>query len=287
MKDKEKIFIIKLGGSCFSDKTVPKSLHLDTIDILCKQLEELGIKAIIVHGGGSFGHPVAKKYAIQNGFDPSIKDQAMGFALTHHAMVELNYQIINRMLDNGIPAYPLQTSAIFIQDSNKVSSAYHEPVIKLLEKGFYPVLYGDSVLDLKRQFGIMSGDSIIVDLVNSLDVSIGAIIYLMDVDGLYTSNPKEKDEARLISHVILRNNTFYVESDGAEVKLEDFISASDSSIDVTGGIINKFHELKRVHKKDTIVYLINGRKQGTIIDVIEKGKQNCTKIVINPTEAME
>lgn len=39
-------------------------------------------------GGGSFGHPMARKYAVKEGYkSPS---QSLGFSKTHQAMVALN-----------------------------------------------------------------------------------------------------------------------------------------------------------------------------------------------------
>jgi isopentenyl phosphate kinase len=141
------ITFIKLGGSCFSDKKVPKSIFLDVIDSICEQLLSIDVPVVLIHGGGSFGHPVAKKYAIHEGRRDDVVDQAVGFCLTHDAMAELNRTIVGRLLEYGLPAYPMQTSALFMHRNGMVSSVNLAPVDALLDQGFLPVLYGDSVID--------------------------------------------------------------------------------------------------------------------------------------------
>ena len=60
------MMILKLGGSLLTDKRKERSLREEDLKRIGKEIAE-GAQAIkgglvIVHGGGSFGHPLASKY---------------------------------------------------------------------------------------------------------------------------------------------------------------------------------------------------------------------------------
>jgi isopentenyl phosphate kinase len=277
MKGKD-ITIIKLGGSCFSDKKVPRSLHAEVIDGICKQLEGASFPFIIVHGGGSYGHPVAKKYGIHLGRQEGFGDQSIGFCETHEAMAELNIAIVDKFLKHGIHACTVQTSAVFVYDGGVASVARLDAVDALLDQGFVPVLYGDSVIDTARGFGIMSGDAIVVELANKLKHHVNRIVYLMDVDGLFDKNPKQDPGAKLIPEVFIKGRELLVPREKGLARLEDTVQQGDAAIDVTGGIIGKIRELARLEDKEISAFLINGRDRTSLVGVIKGNTVPCTRI---------
>jgi isopentenyl phosphate kinase len=277
MKGKD-ITIIKLGGSCFSDKSVPRSLHADVIDSVCKQLEGASFPFIIVHGGGSYGHPVAKKYGIHLGRQAGVPDQDRGFCETHEAMAELNVAIVDIFLKHGLHTYPVQTSAVFVQDGGVASVARLDAVDALLDQGFVPVLYGDAVIDTSRGFGIMSGDAIVVELANRLKHHVNRIVYLMDVDGLYDKNPKQDPRAKLLPEVIIKGKELLIRRGQGLVNLEAAVQQEDAAIDVTGGIYGKIRELARLQDKKILASLINGRDRTSLSGLIQGKTVSCTRI---------
>ena len=63
--------ILKLGGSILCDKNIPFSIKWDNLERISMEIRNAidsynnnndKLDLIIIHGGGSFGHPVAKKY---------------------------------------------------------------------------------------------------------------------------------------------------------------------------------------------------------------------------------
>ena len=56
------MFIIKIGGSVITDKAKQNSFKKDVIDNLAKQISKSKKEIILVHGAGSYGHILAKKY---------------------------------------------------------------------------------------------------------------------------------------------------------------------------------------------------------------------------------
>jgi len=78
------MLIIKLGGSVITDKTKENTFKKDLMDKLAEKIKTADKELILIHGAGSFGHILAKKYDLNQGYKND--DQLHGFSLTH-AMV--------------------------------------------------------------------------------------------------------------------------------------------------------------------------------------------------------
>ena len=73
--------VIKLGGGLITDKTEPKAFDHAKMAAVAEVIAEqsrLGSSIVIVHGAGSFGHLLAKEWAIADGFrsDISLEQKA-------------------------------------------------------------------------------------------------------------------------------------------------------------------------------------------------------------------
>ena len=208
---------------------------------------------VIVHGGGSFGHPVAKKYGIADGFTSD--RQIPGFARTHQAMVDLNAIIVKAFLDAGIPAMSVSPSSFIATDDGRMLKVDFEIVGRLVVRGVLPVLFGDAVLDRKKGFTILSGDQLAVRLA----VSLGAtkLIFGVDVDGVYTSNPKLSLEARLIDRL-------------DPEKIDGFVKIGESlATDVTGGMLGKVSEARAAVGEGVEVQFVNATKPDVILKALK------------------
>jgi isopentenyl phosphate kinase len=242
--------VLKLGGSVITDKEKPLTPNLKAIERLAAEISRAKVSPLIlVHGGGSFGHPVAERYNIAGGYvDPS---QILGFSQTHLAMTLLNSWVMEALISHNIPA---------VEEL--------KPLKKMLKLGFVPVLYGDAVLDSEKGFAILSGDQ----LVSSLAIKLGArrIIMGADVDGLYTADPKADSSAQLISHLTLE------ELKSLKHKIE-----GSKATDVTGGMLGKIQEVKLAIEHDIETAIVNATKplrvykalkgEKVIGTIIEKG----------------
>jgi isopentenyl phosphate kinase len=208
---------------------------------------------VIIHGGGSFGHPVAKKFGIAGGFTSD--RQVPGFAKTHQAMMDLNTIIVKAFLDAGVPAMSVSPSSFIATDDGRMSKVDFEIVGKLIVQGVLPVLFGDAVLDRKKGFSILSGDQLAVRIAVSLGAS--KIIFGVDVDGVYTSNPKLSPEARLIERLELE-------------KIDGFVKIGESlSTDVTGGMLGKISEARTVVGAGVEVQFVNATKPDVILKALK------------------
>ena len=65
---KKEIILLKFGGSLITDKRSDEpKINSANINSIGKILTVENYDIIIVHGAGSFGHPIAKKFGILNG----------------------------------------------------------------------------------------------------------------------------------------------------------------------------------------------------------------------------
>jgi len=250
--------ILKLGGSVITIKARPYTADSDAIRRLAEEIRRANVKPlIIVHGGGSYGHPIAAKYRVKEGYkDPS---QAMGFSETHQAMVTLNKMVLDALIKEEVPAVTVQPSAFILTDKGRIRSMETEVILMLLKLGIIPVLYGDVVLDSTLGFTILSGDQ----LVSSLAINLGAdrIIMAIDVDGLYTADPKVDSSARLIPHLTpqeLRS----LQQKIAEVQVTD----------VTGGMLGKILELMPAVARGIKAIIVNASKHNNLYKAL-KGEE--------------
>ncbi|MHA1669573.1 MAG: type 2 isopentenyl-diphosphate Delta-isomerase [Promethearchaeota archaeon] len=274
MEEKNEIIILKLGGGLLTDKNKPFSIRNEILQRSIKEIIDSNKKLILVHGGGSFGHPIAKKYGISEGIDSSIKDQLYGLTKTHEAMVKFNSIIIDVFLDNSYPAISIQPSSMFTKYMNKISIRNIDIFDTLLDLGILPVLYGDILLDKEGNFSIISGDKIIFELCKSLHKTrVTKVIFALEKDGLFVQVRSNDDVLIKFAPVINSND------------LDSVILADlGDKIDVTGGIQGKFNIIKEISKLNIPIQLINGLKEKYLFKALTNQKIKCTLIKNNPKD---
>ena len=97
---------IKLGGGLISDKSSMKKFNPDAVERVVDtifSISELGVSIILVHGAGSFGHLLAKKWKIADGVKTEIsKSQREAVEEIRSDMRELNGLIIDKFEERGL-----------------------------------------------------------------------------------------------------------------------------------------------------------------------------------------
>lgn len=257
--------VLKLGGSVITVKEKTSTPDTRSIHRLSREIARAHCESmIIVHGGGSFGHFVASKYKIKEGYtaDP---EQLFGFSKTRQKMVALNNLVVDALIINNIPAVSVQSSACFLTEGGRVSYVSLKSIIGFLKLNLIPVLYGDAVLDTKLGFTILSGDQIASKLAIALNSE--RIILGVDVDGLYTSDPKIDPEAKLIEKISLQ---------GLKGMLTEIGGARTP--DVTGGMLGKMVEMIPAIERGIKVSIINAKKPGRIYKALKNKDVLGTKL---------
>ncbi len=263
-RTKGKLIVLKLGGSVITKKKRAMTPNLDSLHRLAREIAAAEVEhLIIVHGGGSFGHPLAKQYKIKEGYeDPS---QIKGFSRTHQAMLGLNRLVVDALIRHNIAAFSVSPSSFIITKAGRIQIFYDITIAKLLDTGFVPVLFGDAVLDSNIGFTILSGDQLVAALATRFKAS--KIIFGVDVDGLYTADPKTEDSAHLISHTTLQGLKSAMHNMG-EAKVTD----------VTGGMLGKISELMPAIDAEIPTIIINAAKEGNIYKALKEKRVVCTLI---------
>jgi isopentenyl phosphate kinase len=231
----------KKRNFCASKRTIANVME----EIRSSQVESM----VVVHGGGSFGHPLAKKYRLSDGY---VNDsQLIGFAETRQAMMKLNKIILDSAMNRQLRCVSVQPSA-FIRTRNKRIEEIDLGIVRnILDLCMIPLMFGDVVLDQELKFCILSGDQLTSRLAMELEAK--RMILATNVDGVFDSNPKNP-EAKLMKRMTIQDVKNLVEI-GAE---------SDQGVDVTGEMIGKMREILPVVEKGIQVIVLNGRMRGRI-----------------------
>jgi isopentenyl phosphate kinase len=261
MKD---LTIIKIGGSVITDKTseTPKA-NMEAIERISSEISSVYLERkmpmIIVHGVGSYGHPIVKR----TGLDKGMKEiyHYKNLLEIQRQLDKLNFMVTNSLIDNEIPAFSIQPSSSTIMNNRSLKSMDLTLVESLLVDSFVPVLYGIPAYDETQRCSILSGDDIISYMATNLKAE--KILSATNVDGVFTSDPRKNANARIIGEIN--------ESNIGEVR--SCLSGSTST-DVTGGMLKKVTELLNVgiesqiinaNVPGNIVRALRGERIGTII----------------------
>ena len=117
-----KTTILKIGGSVITDKDGDLAARTEVINRLAEETQRANLKnLIIVHGGGSFGHPTAQKYGIKDGLKE--ETQKLGFAETHHVMTVLNGLVMDALVWHNIPAVSVTPSSCVVTENTNIPKA--------------------------------------------------------------------------------------------------------------------------------------------------------------------
>jgi isopentenyl phosphate kinase len=251
--------VLKLGGSVITNKEKTLIPSLPAIERLTKEISRANVSPLVlVHGGGSFGHPLAKRYAIKEGYKHNVS-QVLGFCETHQAMVTLNKLLVGALIQHNIPAVGMSPSSCVVTKSGRIHIIFEEPLIKLLQIGFVPVLHGDAVIDSDLGFTILSGDQLTTHLAMHLNAT--RIIMGIDVDGLFTSDPKVDSSARLVNRITLEELKRMLER------------IKESKVtDVTGGMLGKIAELMPAVERGIPSFIVNAAKPKNVYKVLKGEK---------------
>src|SRR5439155_26498581 len=129
---------VKLGGSVITDKTGQEAPDLATIRRLAGELRDAlaaapGLRLILGHGSGSFGHTYAARYGIHHGIAPG--GDWLGFALTAAAALRLNRIVVDELLAAGVPALSLQPSATLVSNQGLLTDWDTGAITRALDRG--------------------------------------------------------------------------------------------------------------------------------------------------------
>ncbi|UWG48268.1 Isopentenyl phosphate kinase, enzyme of modifiedmevalonate pathway [Halanaeroarchaeum sp. HSR-CO] len=212
--------ILKLGGSVVTKKDNRETVDDEALSRATSAIADAGVDdLVVVHGGGSFGHPNAADRDVSS--DSGTHDTASIRAI-HRAMGRLVRRVTDDLGAAAVPAVPVRPFSAGYRTGEGDVELYTDSVETMLEEGFVPVLHGDVFPTEKRGATIVSGDELVVALAKDLDA---------ERVGLCSTVPGVLDDD---GDVVPRIEQY---SDVAAV-----LGGSDST-DVTGGMAAKVRAL--------------------------------------------
>ncbi len=251
---------LKLGGSLITDKRRPETARLDVIDRVAAEIaaarEQIpGLRLIIGHGSGSFGHVAGKRYQTRTG----VRSEAdwYGFAVVADAAARLNRIVTAALLAADIPAWTIQPSVPVRCTDGVVSAGPESTVSAALSNGLVPVVHGDVALDSIRGGTIASTEEIFDWLAHSVPAS--RLILLGEVDGIYSADPAVDPNATRIRHIT-----------PATVDALQAGLGGSHGVDVTGGMATKVAQSIGMVKRHPGIEIIvcSGLKPGNVIRIL-------------------
>jgi isopentenyl phosphate kinase len=212
--------LLKLGGSVITDKDRNETIDREGLEVAAAAIgDHDGANLVVVHGGGSFGHPVAE----QAGVSPEAgTTDAAAIREIHAAMGRLNDVVLEGLAREGVPAVPIRPFSAGLRNRDGDVHVRAEAIQAALGEGFVPVLHGDVLTSMGQGATILSGDELIVTLAEALGArSVG----------LCTTVPG-----------VLDGEGSVVESIDSFEAVADVLGGS-ASTDVTGGMAGKVRAL--------------------------------------------
>ncbi len=222
---------------------------------IAKAYFEESFKLIIVHGAGSYGHPIVKRTGIDEGI--SRPDQVFSFAQTQLLQNKLNSEVCEILQYYKLPVIPIQPSASAIMENKRLISINDDLIKSLVELSLIPVLFGVPAFDKAQKCSILSGDQITVYLAKSMKPQ--KIIFTTNVDGIITKNQD-------IIEKISRNNFDSIKENFYKAKYDD----------VTGSMAGKIGELLTLTGIKS--YIINGNTKNIVYNILKGNKVRGTII---------
>ena len=215
-------------------------------------MQKPGIKIVIGHGSGSFGHSAAAEMNSSSRGE-SQKDWS-GFHKVWWAAHQLNHIVANELINVGLPAISLPASAALISNERKIQNWMIEPILLSLKNDLIPVVFGDVVFDQKDGFVIHSTERLFSHLARQCHPD--RILLVGKEKGVYSDYPANQ---RLIPDI----------SPQSYESVSNALAASFST-DVTGGMATKVKSMLELVQLEItlLIDIFSGEEDNNLFRVI-------------------
>lgn len=227
MNQNQPTIFLKLGGSLITDKTGVEAVRADVLQRVAQEIQEAqsdnpGLRLVLGHGSGSFGHVVGAKYGTRNGVQTP--EEWRGFTEVSASALRLNRIVTEAMLAVGLSAISLQPCASVVCRDGQITDINTAPILAALNAGLLPVIHGDVAFDTMRGGTIVSTEEVMMALADEIRPSW--LLLAGETKGVY-------DLSGDIIPAISRSNIADVEA----------ALGGSRGTDVTGGMATKVHSM--------------------------------------------
>jgi|EP00945_MAST-04E_sp_MAST-4E-sp1_P003507 isopentenyl phosphate kinase len=261
------VVVIKLGGGLITQKDsfcTPIVGRIYALARAVKKCIESGVRVVIVHGAGSFGHLRSRRWRLNEGHLPGVVfppesdclSQAQAVSLVRQEMLTLNRIVCDALKDVGVVVRSHPPHQWVVGTGLAFQGDVRGRFLQSGTAGEVDVTFGDvvNVKDSKRRFSILSGDDLVVRLSLELPNVKRLVFAIGGVDGLLRVPPSNGGSVKDLIKV-------YTPSMAVEME-------HHSAIDVTGGIGLKVHRGVHVSSASSgtvDVYIVNGEISSRVV----------------------
>ncbi|MFP4001738.1 MAG: isopentenyl phosphate kinase [Thermoplasmata archaeon] len=239
------MILIKLGGSVLTDKRKKYSFKTRIAKRLLKEIKESEVEDyIIVHGGGSFGHPGAKEYSIN---ESEAEPTPEGISRVQLDMRRMNNRLLELMHELDMWGISIPGGLVTLFKAGELETIDEEIFERYLDIDTIPVTFGDVAVDREEGMTICSGD----DIALGLSKMVHKVIFVSDVDGIY----KKGEVVKEFTHEMF------------PLSPKDLPKGREG-IDVTGGMNQKVKKMLDI-SKHCETYLMNGESSDRLRSLLE------------------
>lgn len=242
-----KRIVIKIGTSTLTHRTGRLDLrHLETLARVLSDIKNMGLDVTLVTSG-AIGVGMSKL-----GMTERPKELRYKQAAASVGQCELMHIYDKFFLD-----YSQVVGQILITKSDIVEENRREKVENtfeaLFELGAIPVVNENDTTGVDE---ILFGDNDTLSAEVAALVGADLLIILSDIDGLYDSDPRENEDAKIIRRVTGINDEIRALAGGAGTKLG------------TGGMVTKIHAAEVCFENDIPMVITNGAELESIYDIL-------------------
>jgi len=242
-----KRIVIKIGTSTLTHRTGRLDLrHLETLARVLSDIKNMGLDVTLVTSG-AIGVGMSKL-----GMTERPKELRYKQAAASVGQCELMHIYDKFFLD-----YSQVVGQILITKSDIVEENRREKVENtfeaLFELGAIPVVNENDTTGVDE---ILFGDNDTLSAEVAALVGADLLIILSDIDGLYDSDPRENEDAKIIRRVTEINDEIRALAGGAGTKLG------------TGGMVTKIHAAEVCFENDIPMVITNGAELESVYDIL-------------------
>ena len=245
-KYKNDLIVVKCGGSCLLDKNLFDQL-IEDISIINK----LGLKVIVVHGGGKNIKKKLDEAKLETKFINGLRvTDEKTINIVEEALIELNNEIISKLKDKnceGIEFSPRKNNIIFVNSINdelmyvgNPKEIRSEQILEQVKKNKVPIIIPMGKGKDNKNYNI-NADSVATFIAKKINAR--RLLLLTDVEGVLNKDKK----------LILEINS----------------KTANNMIDdgsISGGMVVKINScIDAVNNGVTGVVIVDGRKPRSIL----------------------
>lgn len=256
--------LVKLGGSLLTDKRRPETDRPAVIARLAREIgaaletrPELTGRLVLGHGSGSFGHVAAARYEVHRGMREP--EERIGVSITQRQAAELHRRVLRALSEAlgtaGTAPFSIAPSSALVSAGGEPVAFALEPLVRALEAGLVPVVYGDVVMDREQGWAICSTEAVFTALVDGLPDrgrAVERVVWLGETAGVWDA----------AGEVIPR-----ITPTTAEEALEAV--GGSAGTDVTGGMAHRVETALELARRGVGSWIGDGREPGLLRRVLE------------------